>query len=87
MAGTEGRPGNEQAERERVLAAPDDESVCKKVRAEVRDLAGGIEDAHVVFATSWETAYPVLATPALADGSVFLRTDRHLYRIGRRGAE
>jgi O-antigen biosynthesis protein len=32
--------------------------------AEVRDLAGGIEDAHAVFATSWETAYPVLASPA-----------------------
>lgn len=34
------------------------------VRAEVRDLAAGIEDAHVVFATSWETAYPVLASRA-----------------------
>jgi glycosyltransferase involved in cell wall biosynthesis len=34
------------------------------VEAEVRDLAEGIEDAQVVFATSWETAYPVLASPA-----------------------
>ena len=34
------------------------------VAAEVRDLAAGIDDAHVVFATSWETAYPVLASPA-----------------------
>jgi glycosyltransferase involved in cell wall biosynthesis len=34
------------------------------VRAEVRDLAAGIEDAHAVLATSWETAYPVLASPA-----------------------
>jgi glycosyltransferase involved in cell wall biosynthesis len=34
------------------------------VEAEVRDLGGGIDDAHVVFATSWETAYPVLASPA-----------------------
>ena len=34
------------------------------VRAEVRDVAAGIEDAHAVFATSWETAYPVLASPA-----------------------
>jgi len=34
------------------------------VRAEVRDLARGIEDAHVVMATSWGTAYPVLASPA-----------------------
>jgi O-antigen biosynthesis protein len=34
------------------------------VRAEVRDLAGGIEDAHGIFATAWETAYPILASPA-----------------------
>ena len=34
------------------------------VRAEVRDAAGGIEDAHAIFATAWETAYPVLASPA-----------------------
>lgn len=32
--------------------------------AEVRDLADGIEDAHVVFATGWSTAYAVLASPA-----------------------
>jgi O-antigen biosynthesis protein len=32
--------------------------------AEVRDAADGIEDAHAVFATSWQTAYPVLASPA-----------------------
>ena len=34
------------------------------VRAEVRSAAEGIEDAHAVFATAWETAYPVLASPA-----------------------
>jgi O-antigen biosynthesis protein len=34
------------------------------VNAEVRDLAAGIEDAHAIFATAWETAYPVLASPA-----------------------
>jgi glycosyltransferase involved in cell wall biosynthesis len=34
------------------------------VGAEVRDLADGIEDSHVVMATSWPTAYPVLASPA-----------------------
>jgi O-antigen biosynthesis protein len=34
------------------------------VQAEIRDLADGIEDAHAVFATSWQTAYPVLASPA-----------------------
>jgi O-antigen biosynthesis protein len=35
------------------------------VKAEVRDLDAGIEDAHAIFATAWETAYPVLASPAL----------------------
>jgi hypothetical protein len=35
------------------------------VNAEVRDVAAGIEDAHAIFATAWETAYPVLASPAL----------------------
>jgi O-antigen biosynthesis protein len=34
------------------------------VDAEVRDAADGIEDAHAIFATAWETAYPVLASPA-----------------------
>jgi hypothetical protein len=34
------------------------------LRADVRDAAGGIEDAHAVFATSWMSAYPVLASPA-----------------------
>jgi glycosyltransferase involved in cell wall biosynthesis len=34
------------------------------LRAEVRDAAAGIEDAHAIFATSWETAYPVLTSPA-----------------------
>lgn len=34
------------------------------VRAEVRDLADGIEDAHVVLATGWGSAYAVLASPA-----------------------
>ena len=34
------------------------------VRAEVRDAAEGIEDAHAIFATGWSTAYPVLASPA-----------------------
>jgi glycosyltransferase involved in cell wall biosynthesis len=34
------------------------------VQAEIRDLARGIDDAHAVLATSWETAYPVLSSPA-----------------------
>jgi hypothetical protein len=28
---------------------------------------------------------PLAATPAILDGTVFLRTDNSLYRIGRRG--
>jgi glycosyltransferase involved in cell wall biosynthesis len=34
------------------------------LRAEIRDAAAGIDDAHAIFATSWETAYPVLTSPA-----------------------
>lgn len=34
------------------------------VRAEVRDASDGIDDSHAVFATAWETAYLVLASPA-----------------------
>jgi glycosyltransferase involved in cell wall biosynthesis len=34
------------------------------VKADVRDAAAGIDDAHAIFATAWETAYPVLASPA-----------------------
>ena len=30
------------------------------MKAEIRDAAEGIEDAHAIFASSWETAYPVL---------------------------
>ena len=35
--------------------------------AEIRDLAAGIEDAHAIFATSWQTAYPVLGSPGARD--------------------
>ena len=34
------------------------------VKAEIRSVADGIEDAHAIFATAWETAYPVLVSPA-----------------------
>lgn len=34
------------------------------LKADVRDLADGVDDAHILFASSWETAYPVLASPA-----------------------
>ena len=34
------------------------------LKADVRDAADGIEDAHAIFATGWQTAYPVLASRA-----------------------
>jgi O-antigen biosynthesis protein len=34
------------------------------LQAEIRSAAEGIGDAHAIFATSWETAYPVLTSPA-----------------------
>ncbi len=34
------------------------------LKAEIRDAADGIADSHAIFATSWETAYPVLTSPA-----------------------
>lgn len=34
------------------------------MKAQVRDVTDGIEDAHAIFATSWETAYPVLGSSA-----------------------
>ncbi len=43
------------------------------VGAEVRDMAAGIEDSHVVLATSWPTAYPVLASPALGARCYFVQ--------------
>ena len=35
-----------------------------QLQAPVRDLADGIADSHAIFATSWETAYAVRASPA-----------------------
>jgi glycosyltransferase involved in cell wall biosynthesis len=34
------------------------------MNAEIRHAADGIEDCHAIFATAWETAYTVLASPA-----------------------
>jgi hypothetical protein len=34
------------------------------VKAEVRSAADGIEDAHAIFCTAWQTAYPLLASRA-----------------------
>lgn len=39
-------------------------SCWPEIRADIRDLAGGIEDSHIVMATSWGTAYPVLSSRA-----------------------
>lgn len=43
------------------------------VRAEVRDVAAGIEDAHAIVATSWPTAYPARATPAAGARCYFVQ--------------
>jgi glycosyltransferase involved in cell wall biosynthesis len=43
------------------------------VKAEVRDLGDGVEDAHVLFATSWETAYPALVSPAAGSRCYFVQ--------------
>jgi glycosyltransferase involved in cell wall biosynthesis len=43
------------------------------VEADVRDLSSGLRDAHVLFATSWETAYPVLASPAAGARCYFVQ--------------
>jgi glycosyltransferase involved in cell wall biosynthesis len=34
------------------------------VEADIRSVDDGIEDAHAIFATAWDTAYTVLASPA-----------------------
>ncbi len=39
-------------------------SAWPSIRAEVRAVADGIEDSHVIFATGWPTAYPALASRA-----------------------
>jgi hypothetical protein len=44
-----------------------------RIRAEVRSVADGIDDSHVVFATAWETAYPVLASPAAGARCYFVQ--------------
>jgi hypothetical protein len=36
------------------------------LRADIRDAADGIDDCHALLATAWQTAYPVLASPARA---------------------
>jgi glycosyltransferase involved in cell wall biosynthesis len=41
--------------------------------AEIRDAAGGIGDCDALLATAWETAYPVLASPARATRFYFVQ--------------
>jgi len=43
------------------------------VKAEVRDLAFGISDAHVIMATGWGSAYAVLASPAKGARGYFVQ--------------
>jgi O-antigen biosynthesis protein len=43
------------------------------VRAEIRDLGDGIEDADAIFATAWQTAYPILASPAAGQRFYFVQ--------------
>jgi hypothetical protein len=43
------------------------------LRSEVRDAAEGIEDCDALLATAWQTAYPVLASPARATRFYFVQ--------------
>ena len=57
------------------------------LKAEVRDLAAGIEDAHAILATGWESAYPVLASPAKGARLYFVQDfEPSFYPAGQRGA-
>ncbi len=49
------------------------------INAQVRSLRDGIEDAHAVFATSWETAYPALASPAAGARCYFVQDFEPLF--------
>jgi glycosyltransferase involved in cell wall biosynthesis len=49
------------------------------VHAEIRDAADGIADAHAIFATSWETAYSVLASPARGVRFYLVQDLEHLF--------
>ncbi|NPC97942.1 glycosyltransferase family 1 protein [Nocardioides sp. zg-DK7169] len=50
-----------------------------EVRADVRDLARGIDDAHVVVATGWETAYAALVSPARGVRCYLVQDLEHLF--------
>lgn len=53
------------------------------VRADVRDVADGIEDCHAIFATCWESAYPVLVSGALGARFYFVQDfEPYFYAAG-----
>jgi glycosyltransferase involved in cell wall biosynthesis len=49
------------------------------VKAEVRDLADGIEDADAIVATAWQTAYSVLGSPAKGTRFYFVQDFEPLF--------
>lgn len=49
------------------------------VQAEIRDVKNGITDAHVILATCWESAYPVLASPAAGARLYFIQDYEPLF--------
>ncbi len=49
------------------------------VRAEIRDVADGIEDAHAIMATCWESVYPVIASPAAGARMYFVQDYEPLF--------
>lgn len=49
------------------------------VQAELRDVADGIEDAHAIIATCWESVYPVVASPARGDRLYFVQDFEPLF--------
>ena len=49
------------------------------VRAEIRDVADGIEDAQAIVATCWESVYPVIASPAAGTRMYFVQDYEPLF--------
>ncbi|WP_460713889.1 rhamnosyltransferase WsaF family glycosyltransferase [Nocardioides dilutus] len=49
------------------------------VQAEIRDVVDGIEDAHAVLATCWESVYPVIASPAAGARMYFVQDYEPLF--------
>jgi len=43
------------------------------LKADVADFADGMRDSHGIFATAWQTAYPVLASPATGKRFYFVQ--------------